>query len=106
MIAINFCLLESVTKMIRGEKALDIAKRCSNVLYGGSVEGLRAEDILHIQGVPCSDISTIEQKSIADVVVFVGALASKGIQIVHYTYYLFDLRSSEANDTGWRFVFK
>ncbi len=74
-------LAEEVTRMVHGEKGLAIAKAATNVLFGGSVNGLSAADLEGIfANVKSATLPAAEVigKSLIDVTAAAKMFASKG----------------------------
>ena len=74
-------LAEEVTRMVHGEKGLAIAKAATNVLFGGSVNGLTAADLEGIfANVKSATLPAAEVigKPLIDVTAAAKMFASKG----------------------------
>jgi tyrosyl-tRNA synthetase len=74
-------LAEEITRTVHGEEGLKIAGRASAVLFGESMEGLHAADLLGIfANVPSKELprSQVEGAGVLDVAVASGLCASKG----------------------------
>jgi tyrosyl-tRNA synthetase len=74
-------LAEEMTRMVHGEKGLRIAEKASSVLFGGSLEDLRADELLDIfANVPSSTLpmNEIRDALASDVAAASGLCASKG----------------------------
>jgi tyrosyl-tRNA synthetase len=74
-------LAEEITRTVHGEEGLKIAGRASAVLFGESMEGLHAADLLSIfANVPSKELprSQVEGAGVLDVAVAGGLCASKG----------------------------
>jgi tyrosyl-tRNA synthetase len=74
-------LAEEVTRLVHGENGLKIAGRASAVLFGESMEGLHAADLLSIfANVPSKELprSSVEGAGVLDVAVAAGLCSSKG----------------------------
>ncbi|ETW03847.1 tyrosine-tRNA ligase [Aphanomyces invadans] len=71
-------LAEHATKMIHGSDALKAAQVAANVLFGGSLDGVTASDILAIDA-PRSGLrwSELQGKRAVDVLATIGAIPSK-----------------------------
>lgn len=73
-------LADSVTRLVHGEEGLAKAKQASSVLFGGSIDGLSATQLLEIvANVPSIKlpVSTVVDTPILDFVVKSGACTSK-----------------------------
>ncbi len=74
-------LASEMTLAVHGQQGLDAALRASKVLFGGSMEGLAADELLEIfadvpsQELPAADVQGC---SVLDVVVATGLCRSKG----------------------------
>jgi tyrosyl-tRNA synthetase len=74
-------LAEQVTRCVHGEHGLAIARRASEVLFGGAIEGLPVADLLEIfSNVPSSELprADVIGKSVVEVAATAGLCASKG----------------------------
>jgi tyrosyl-tRNA synthetase len=74
-------LAEEVTRIVHGEEGLQSAVKTSAVLFGESMDGLAAEDILGIfADAPSSELATadVEGCTVIDVAVAAGLCKSKG----------------------------
>ncbi len=74
-------LAEELTRAVHGEQGLAVAKRASEVLFGGSIEGLAAADLETIfANVPSATLPSdqVLGKPLFEVVAAVGMIASKG----------------------------
>ena len=74
-------LAEEVTRAVHGEHGLRVAQRASDVLFGGELEGLGADDLLDIfANVPSVETphGALAQATILDVAVTSGLCKSKG----------------------------
>jgi len=74
-------LADEVTRCVHGERGLTVARRASEVLFGGELEGLSAEDLLGIfANVPSATLGrdAVAGKPLLDVAVAAGFCASKG----------------------------
>ncbi|MDI6773973.1 MAG: tyrosine--tRNA ligase [Verrucomicrobiota bacterium] len=74
-------LADEVTRLVHGEDGLRAARIASSVLFGESMEGLRAEDLLRVfADVPSRTLSRaeVEGRSVVDVAAASGLCASKG----------------------------
>ena len=74
-------LAEEVTRAVHGERGLMIAKRATDVLFGGSIEGLGAEDLEGIFAhVPSATLEAAQVvgKPLFEVAALAGMCASKG----------------------------
>lgn len=74
-------LAEEVTRLVHGNAGLAAADKATQVLFGGDVEGLRADELLRVLGdVKSATVPAIEMmdQSVVDVAVRCGFLASKG----------------------------
>jgi tyrosyl-tRNA synthetase len=74
-------LAEEVTRMVHGEEGLATARRASEVLFGGSLEGLSAEELLSIfSDVPSEELrkDQVEDCPVVDVAAVSGLCSSKG----------------------------
>ena len=74
-------LAEEITRTVHGDAGLKIAGRASAVLFGESMEGLHAPDILSIfANVPSKELprSQVEGTGVLDVSVASGLCSSKG----------------------------
>ncbi len=74
-------LAEEVTRIVHGEDGLQSAVKASAVLFGESMEGLAAEDILGIfADAPSSELASADVigRSVIDVAVAAGLSKSKG----------------------------
>jgi tyrosyl-tRNA synthetase len=73
-------LAEEMTRTVHGAKGLALALRASEVLFGGSLDGLRADDLLGIFAhVPSSDLTldALRQTPAADLAAAAGLCKSK-----------------------------
>ncbi len=74
-------LAEEVTRIVHGERGLEIAQKASSVLYGGSMENIDAATLLEIfSSVSSCELSLDEVKdaNIVDIVAASGLSKSKG----------------------------
>lgn len=74
-------LAELVTKMVHGNEGLKLAQRASSVLFGESMEGLHAKDLIGIfADVPSIELqrAKVEGASMLDIAVASGLCKSKG----------------------------
>jgi len=72
-------LAAEVTKLVHGAEALGQAQKASEVLFGGSVEGLTDRDLSEIfADVPSFEIDLASPVKITDALVRAGAAKSKG----------------------------
>lgn len=74
-------LAEEVTRMVHGDEGLEKAQRATGVMYGESMEGLCADDLLDVLvDVPSVELSgkDVFGKPVVDVVVASGLCSSKG----------------------------
>jgi tyrosyl-tRNA synthetase len=74
-------LAEEVTRTVHGEDGLKIAGRASAVLFGDSMEGLHAADLLSIfANVPSKELPRpqVESAGVLDLAVAAGLCSSKG----------------------------
>jgi tyrosyl-tRNA synthetase len=74
-------LAEEMTRTVHGQGGLDVALRASEVLFGGSIEGLGAEDLLAIfADVPSAElaIESVTDMTVIDVASVSGLCKSKG----------------------------
>lgn len=74
-------LAEELTRAVHGQSGLDSAQRASQVLFGGSVEGLSAAELEQIFAqIPSAELdrSAVLGASLIDVTVASGFLKSKG----------------------------
>ncbi len=74
-------LAEEMTRTVHGQEGLDVALRASEVLFGGSIEGLGAEDLLAIfADVPSAElaIESVTDMTVIDVASVSGLCKSKG----------------------------
>ncbi|NLL82894.1 MAG: tyrosine--tRNA ligase [Lentisphaerae bacterium] len=74
-------LAEHMTRTVHGEHGLSVAERASKVLFGGSFEGLMADDLLTIfADVPSAQLSAADvlEKPVVDVAALSGLCNSKG----------------------------
>ena len=74
-------LAEEMTRTIHGAGGLAIALRASEVLFGGSMEGMRAEDLIMVfANVPSRELplASIKEAGLLDVAVAAGLCKSKG----------------------------
>jgi len=74
-------LAEALTRAVHGEHGLAVARRASEVLFGGSLEGLNISDLLAIfANVPSAELpwGAVVGKPVLDVAVASGLCASKG----------------------------
>ena len=73
-------LAEEMTRMVHGEEGLAVAHQASSVLFGGEIEGLRADDLLRIFADVASselDRDDVLGKPVTDVAVQAGLCRSK-----------------------------
>lgn len=73
-------LAEEVTRLVHGEDGLRIATRASSVLFGGSIAGLRAMELLEIfANVPSTELSReqVEGTRAGDLAALCGLCSSK-----------------------------
>lgn len=74
-------LAEEVTRMVHGETGLSVARRASSVLFGESMDGLKAEELLGIfANVPSQELPRpeVEGAKVLDLAVRAGFCKSKG----------------------------
>ena len=74
-------LAEELTRAVHGDKGLAIAKKATDVLFGGSLDGLAADDLEKIFANVASATLPAEQvlgKPAFDVIALAGMVASKG----------------------------
>lgn len=74
-------LAEEITRMVHGEHGLKIALRASSVLFGETVSGLHAAELLEIfVNVPSTELprSRVENRLVVDVASETGLCKSKG----------------------------
>ncbi len=74
-------LAEEVTRAVHGARGLAIAQQASNVLFGGSLDGLRADDLTRIfADVPSTEVprDQVFGNPLAELLVASGVCASKG----------------------------
>jgi len=74
-------LAEQMTRAVHGETGLAAARRASEVLFGGSFEGLSADDLLAVfADVPSADLprDAVLGKPVVEVAAAAGLCASKG----------------------------
>ena len=74
-------LAEELTRIVHGERGLEIARRASEVLFGGSLAGLAIDDILAIfKDVPSTSLPRAETAgaNCVDIAVAAGICKSKG----------------------------
>lgn len=74
-------LASEVTRFVHGEEGLHAARKASEVMFGGSMEGLRLKDLLAVfADVPSADmeIQQIAGATAIDVAVGAGLCSSKG----------------------------
>jgi tyrosyl-tRNA synthetase len=74
-------LAEEITRTVHGEHGLKIALRSSAVLFGESIEDLRADDLMDIfANVPSAELerNKVENTPVVDVCVAAGLCKSKG----------------------------
>lgn len=74
-------LAEEITRTVHGQHGLDIAVQATSVLFGGSMEGLRAADLLEIfSSVPSKELTRkqVVGTSAVDVAAACGLCTSKG----------------------------
>ena len=77
----QYVLAEELTRAVHGEAGLAIAKKASEVLFGGSIEGLAAADLEQIfANVPSATLPAdqVLGKPAFDVIAAAGMAASKG----------------------------
>jgi len=74
-------LAEEMTRTVHGAEGLAIAQRASQVLFGGSMEGMRADDLIKVfANVPSRELplASIKEAGLLDVAVDAGLCKSKG----------------------------
>ena len=74
-------LAEQVTRCVHGDRGLIVARRASEVLFGGAIEGLSFDDLLGIfANVPSAELTreAVVGKAVLDVAAAAGLCASKG----------------------------
>jgi tyrosyl-tRNA synthetase len=74
-------LADEVTRCVHGERGLTVARRASEVLFGGSLEGLSLTDLLGIfANVPSKELphEAVVGKPVGEVAAAAGLFASKG----------------------------
>ena len=74
-------LAEEVTRMVHGEDGLNTAVRASGVLFGESMEGLRAKELMSIfADVPSTELKICDVEGVAafEVAAASGMCGSKG----------------------------
>jgi tyrosyl-tRNA synthetase len=76
-------LAREVTRLVRGEEAVARAERASGILFGGSLAGARADEVLEVfADVPSTEVaaSRFEEPglAIAELVALTGLASSKG----------------------------
>ncbi len=74
-------LAEEVTRMVHGEEGLEKARRASEVLFGGSLEGISAQELEEImEHVPSWETSKedLDSSPVLDLALRSGLISSKG----------------------------
>lgn len=74
-------LAEEITRTVHGQSGLDTALRATGVLFGGSMEGLRAADLVDVfADVPSTELplDKVANRPVVDVAVAAGLCGSKG----------------------------
>ncbi|OGV72093.1 MAG: tyrosine--tRNA ligase [Lentisphaerae bacterium RIFOXYA12_FULL_60_10] len=74
-------LADEVTRLVHGESGLALARQASQVLFGESMDGLKAEDLLGIfADVASTELpgETVRQSRVTDLAVAAGVCSSKG----------------------------
>ena len=74
-------LAEELTRVVHGEQGLSVAKKATEVLFGGSIEGLAASDLEKIFANVASGLLPVEQvigKPAFEVIAACGMVGSKG----------------------------
>jgi tyrosyl-tRNA synthetase len=74
-------LAEELTRIVHGASGLAVAQRASEVLFGGSMDGLNADELLGIfANVPSAQVAKIDVVGVSaiDVAVKAGLCKSKG----------------------------
>ncbi len=74
-------LADEMTRTVHGAEGLAIAQRASQVLFGGSMEGMKADDLIKVfANVPSRELSldSVRDASFLDVAVVSGLCKSKG----------------------------
>lgn len=74
-------LAEEMTRTVHGSTGLAIAQRASEVLFGGSMEGMKAGDLITVfANVPSRElpIASVKEAGLLDVAVAAGLCKSKG----------------------------
>lgn len=75
-------LAEEMTRLVHGEEGLKRAKRATEVLFGGSLEGMSADDLLDVfSEVPSAEVEADALKEgmpVVDLLVIGGIAKSKG----------------------------
>jgi len=74
-------LAEEMTRTIHGSAGLQIAQRASEVLFGGSMEGMKADDLIKIfANVPSRELplASVRDAGFLDVAMAAGLCKSKG----------------------------
>jgi len=74
-------LADEMTRIVHGAEGLAIAQRASQVLFGGSMEGMKADDLIKVfANVPSRELSfdSVRDAGFLDVAVVSGLCKSKG----------------------------
>ena len=74
-------LAEEMTRTVHGPAGLGVAQRASEVLFGGSMEGLQAEELIQVfANVPSSEMTadSLRDATVIDVAAASGLCKSKG----------------------------
>lgn len=96
-------LAEEMTRTVHGPAGLSIAQRASDVLFGGSMEGLRADDLVRIfANVPSSEMTAdaLRGATVIDVAAGSGLCKSKSEArrlITEGGFYLNNVRIADLN---------
>lgn len=95
-------LAEEMTRTVHGAGGLAIAQRASAVLFGGSMEGMQADDLINVfANVPSRELppASIRDAGLLDVAVAAGLCKSKGEArrlVVEGGFYVNNIRMTDA----------
>ena len=95
-------LAEEMTRTIHGVAGLHVAQRASEVLFGGTLEGMRADDLVQVfANVPSRELplASVKDAGILDVALAAGLCKSKGEArrlVMEGGFYLNNIRITDA----------
>lgn len=95
-------LAEEMTRTVHGAEGLAVAQRASQVLFGGSMDGMKADDLIKVfANVPSRELplASIKDAGLLDVAVAAGLCKSKGEArrlVTEGGFYVNNVRMSDA----------